>query len=571
MLKRWWELWPSRFDYELDALKAANIRYERDFSEFARGRLVLHLQVPMGEKLVRLDARFPDVYPYTRFELIAPDLDLPHHQNPFTKNLCLVGRASRNWDVDDTLADFIRDRLPRVLQAALSDDPSAVADVEEHQAEPFSDYYPYYPGALLLVDTDWLLDKTLDEGELVIGIHGPLQKLVRGAVLEVRDMRGNTLAQADDALRDLYTNAISGIWLRCKAPPLGPSAKDIFDILRSQGSSVKNAVWQRATDGRIQVIGLVFPDESGWRQSADGWIFLVRLRDAPKGFRLRQIYYLARAGRAGRSDLAARTPELKSLSRKRIAIVGLGCVGAPSVLEFARAGVGELRLLDHDFVEPGTISRWPLGLAIAGLPKADALKSFIRLHYPYTKVATWTHLIGSAFDQRESDLRVLDDLLQDVDLLYDATAEVGLQHLLSDLASARRVVYISTSTTPGAWGGCVARIRPGQTSGCWTCLQHSLNTGAIPAPPSDPRELVQPAGCAAPTFTGASFDISEVVLTGVRLSVATLCSGAGQGYPDFDWDVGIVSLRDSMGRVIAPRWDTFNLGRHPSCEVCASK
>jgi hypothetical protein len=103
------------------------------------------------------------------------------------------------------------------------------------------------------------------------------------------------------------------------------------------------------------------------------------------------------------------------------------------------------------------------------------------------------------------------------------------------------------------------------------CLQHFWEDRAIPLPPEDPKELVQPAGCAAPTFTGAGFDIMEVVLAGVRLSVATLCSEDSNAYPAIDWDVGILSMRDSTGGAIPPRWDTFNLERHPSCETCKNK
>jgi molybdopterin/thiamine biosynthesis adenylyltransferase len=569
MLKRWWELWPGRLEDELSALEDAGVQFEYDRSALQRGKIVLHLKVTLSGKPLRLEARFPDVFPYTRFEIIAPDLALHHHQNPIFKNLCLLERGSHNWEVTDRLADFIINRLPLVIKAGTSEDSSIVGDLEVHQAEPTSDYYPYLQDALLLVDSEWRLDNTIEDGELLIGIGGPLERHLRGAVIEVRDKKGIAVAQADGALRALYSKTISGVWLRCKTPPIVQNAQAAYVSLTRQFRSAKNAQWQQIADGRIQVIGIVFPEEVAWRRSGDGWAFLVGLQYPQKGFRfLREIHYWARAGRAGRLDLAARIPELKPLSKKQIAIVGLGCVGAPSVLEFARAGVGVLRLLDHDFVEPGTIARWPFGLAVAGLSKTDALKAFIRDHYPYSKVATWRHMIGNALDPQASDISVLNELLEDVDLLYDASAESGISYLLSDIARSKNIPYISVSTTPGGWGGRVARIRPGPNRGCWMCLQIAEKSGAISSPPGDSKELVQPAGCAAPTFTGAGFDIMEPVLSGVRLSVATLCSGAAGGYPDFDWDVGIVSLRDSTGRLIAPHWETFHLEREPSCEVC---
>ena len=156
-------------------------------------------------------------------------------------------------------------------------------------------------------------------------------------------------------------------------------------------------------------------------------------------------------------------------------------------------------------------------------------------------------------------------MLEGVDLVYDATAEVGIQHLLADLAIERSIPYLCISTTPGAWGGLVARIRPQHTEGCWICLQNALTDGTIPSPPFDPAGGVQPKGCADPTFTGAGFDVGQVALAGVRLAVATLSAGTNGGYPDVGWDVVVVSLRDPDRRMIAPQWETFSLARHPSC------
>lgn len=185
-------------------------------------------------KTLHLEARFPDYYPYTRFEVIAPDLNLRHHQNPIFKNVCLLGRASHNWEVTDKLADFITNRLPIVIRAGNSEDESVVVDLEEHQGEPLTDYYPYLLGASLLVDSEWQLDKTITEGELVIGTSGSSGKLLRGAILEIRDANRITIAQADVALRMLYKNTITGIWIRCQEPPTVQDAQTAYASVRRQ-------------------------------------------------------------------------------------------------------------------------------------------------------------------------------------------------------------------------------------------------------------------------------------------------------------------------------------------------
>ena len=570
MLQPWWEVWPGRLEHELKALDDAGIGYERDKRAFSEGKLVLRLHAKIADADVRLEALFPDIYPYTRFELIAPELNLRHHQNPISKNLCLIGSATENWHVDDTLAAFIRDRMPLVIEAANNEDLSAVTAIEEHQAEPVTAYYKYQAGSMVLIDSGWSLDPGVQAGEMSVGFRSLAEMPVRtGAVLEIKDSNDNTIAQADDSIQNLYPIRVPGIWLRSPVPILAEKGEDIYSTLRAQHRPLVDV--RRLRPGDIQVVGLLFSEELKWRKpGADGWIFLVRYRYMRRGFRPQDRCDIARAGRAGRSDLIARTPELRVLLKKKVAVIGLGCLGAPSTIEFAKAGVGVLRLVDHDFVEPGTIGRWPLGLSVAGLPKTEALKFFIKQNFPNTSVEAKTHMLGSGFNAAASDIRVLKDLLEDVDLIYDATAEIGVQHFLSDLAREKQITYACVSTTTGAWGGCVVRIRPGKSEGCWTCFQHALKDGTLPTPPADPAEPIQPSGCAAPTFTGAAFDVLQTALSGVRLCISTLCSGVSGGYPTIDWDVGILSLRDTEGKAITPTWATFALKRHPSCQVCGS-
>lgn len=280
-------------------------------------------------------------------------------------------------------------------------------------------------------------------------------------------------------------------------------------------------------------------------------------------------FYLARAGRAGPLDFAARVPLLRPLKDHRVALIGLGAIGAPSALEFARAGVGELRLLDGDIVEPGTTIRWPFGLDAAGRDKATVLANVITANYPYTTTLGIVHRIG-AVDGLLSDIEALSRALDGATLVLDATAEVGLQYLLSDLAAEAGIPYLCASSTAGAWGGVVARVRADGLHGCWSCLQRSLLDGRIAVPREDPAGFLQPSGCAAPTFTGAAFDLAEVALMGVRLAVSILCGGHPDAYPAIDWDVGVVTLRDADGNVLPPTWRTYTL-RHPDCPHCNSR
>jgi len=93
-------------------------------------------------------AVFSDLYPYFRFEIYAETVSLAHHQNPIGKNLCLIGRETVNWRASDTLADFIRDRLPTVLAAGRENSKDAVAGLRLTKLNRSPAYYRYAAGAL---------------------------------------------------------------------------------------------------------------------------------------------------------------------------------------------------------------------------------------------------------------------------------------------------------------------------------------------------------------------------------------------------------------------------------------
>jgi len=307
---------------------------------------------------------------------------------------------------------------------------------------------------------------------------------------------------------------------------------------------------------------------SGDMKYEDTWLFLIRQQHGET--------YLCRSQRVSESDFLARIPELAGLRQCSVGIVGLGGIGAPSALEFARCQVGELRLLEYDFVEAGTLVRWPFGMSVAGYPKLHVVYNAIKRNHPYTRLQAFPGRIGMA-SRRRPDARpqheVLSEFLDGLDLIYDATAEWGVQHLLSILASEWGIPQVYVSGTEGGWGGVVARCIPGQ-AGCWFCWKKHIEEGTIPAPPAQPNGLIQPRGCGTRTFTGAGFDLAPVVSQGVRVAVQTVLSSGssrsdGTSYPPSDFDVSVLYLRERKGTTSGcPRWEHYQLPVHSECPHC---
>lgn len=504
-----------------------------------------------AEKTITLVADFPTTYPYFRVEVAADGLDLVHHQDPYGKTLCLFGRDTGEWSPSFTLARVVCERLPLVLEAGNAVDASTVAGLEQHQAEPVTDYFPYAPGGMVIVDSTWDL-KGRTDGQLLLRAD-PGAWPLRGAVALVR-AAGERLAEATPVLLRAYPGSLElqGRWVSLPEPPGRNEPAAVMEAATRLDPALARPVWKQLNGRLVDIVGVAFPEETGWRETGIGWLFLVRTREGSPGGRI--VQHLIRAGRGGVDDLAVRSPDHARLRQRRVAIAGLGAIGAPSAIELARAGVGELHLLDFDFVDPGTISRWPFGIGAAGMPKTEAVGGFLAAHYPLTNALTWNRRLGQPTGDR-SELEVLDKFLGGVDLVYDASAEIGVQHLLSDLARERGIPYLAISTTFGARGGLVTAIRPAQTEGCWLCLQHALDDGTIEPPPSDPAGLVQPVGCASPTFTGAGYDTLHVALAGVRAAVGILLERAHPG-----WDVLVVRHGEF------PTYDTHRLDRHPRCD-----
>ena len=275
----WWDLYPAKLEQELQALKSEGITYCKDEDAFAKGICRLYLKVPIGEKVLELEAVFPDLYPYFRFEVKAHTLELTHHQNPFGKNLCLMGRATNNWQPSYTLAGILEERLAQVIQTGKSDDIEQVADLEEHQAEPISDYYSYANGASIIVESNWLIKPCFSSGSMLIGLNsrGPI---IRGAVFEVWDEFDRIIIDSDNRVRHAFElGCVKARWIRLSTPPRFEKPDELFKYL-SQNDNNSQRPSSLMGGGQIEIRAALFPEERAWRKNGEGWVFVCKYEGA---------------------------------------------------------------------------------------------------------------------------------------------------------------------------------------------------------------------------------------------------------------------------------------------------
>jgi hypothetical protein len=153
-----------------------------------------------------------------------------------------------------------------------------------------------------------------------------------------------------------------------------------------------------------------------------------------------------------------------SLSNKKVAIIGCGSVGGHVASALARAGVGELLLVDPDRFETANLFRHVLGQLLIGTYKAVSLAMVLGLDVPYLTVRP---------DPRRAQdvLRSDPTLLERFDVIVNATGDVTVTRWLNrDLHPRCPARIVHTWLEPLGLGGHALLTAEGGAPGCYECL-----------------------------------------------------------------------------------------------------
>jgi len=561
-LGRWFEQYPERLEHELQALRDSGFDPQVDGVARSQGLICLIIKGPIEGKEHTLEVRFPPGYPYFPFQIFAPSLHLQRHQDPYSKALCFIARIESEWRASDTAAQYLREQLPLIL---VSNKSEGLFAGEGQEGAPVTPYFLYQADSVVLIG-DWELGPEQTHGRLQLSVERDSEAnvLVRGAVKQILDQNGNLIGELDTRLSRQFQRPAAGRWVRLQARP---KSNHPAELLREAEQAWPALATPRFDNGK-DILGIAFPDEVRYREWGNNWIFLIRERagglkhrahNQPKQLRVS----LVRADHTGRSDLTARVPTLRSLENRHAAIFGLGALGSMVTWQLARAGVGRLSIVDCDFVNAGTTPRWIYGLSAAGRNKATVLFERLRAEYPLVEVNPIVTRLGNVYPTPADESVAM--AIATAEVIVDCTVEKTVHHYLSSVAWERRVPYIWASGTPGGWGGIVGRVTGRRDAGCWKCFLSQLLNKLIVEPEAEDSADVQMAGCDAPTFRGAGFDLDEISLMCARLTAATLCGESPGSYGNFAWDVATVNLRKD-GRPIAPEWRTYPLFPSEDCD-----
>jgi adenylyltransferase/sulfurtransferase len=151
----------------------------------------------------------------------------------------------------------------------------------------------------------------------------------------------------------------------------------------------------------------------------------------------------------------------QKLLRARVAIVGCGATGSALAGLLARAGVGTLRIIDRDYVEPSNLQRQSL------FDEADAAESLPKAIAAAHKISAFNSQI--AVEPKVEDLVPgnIETLLEGFDVILDGTDNFETRYLINDyaIANSRPWVYCAAVGSYAV----TLNVLPGQTA-CLACL-----------------------------------------------------------------------------------------------------
>lgn len=168
---------------------------------------------------------------------------------------------------------------------------------------------------------------------------------------------------------------------------------------------------------------------------------------------------------------------------KTVLIIGAGALGAASAEALVRAGIGQLVLIDRDYVEFSNLQRQQLYTeedAENRIPKAIAAKQHLKRIN--SDVTIQAHVMDGQVEE-------LEQLIPKANLVLDATDNFDTRLIINDISQKYQVPWI--------YGGCVGSyglsytIIPGLTP-CLQCMLESVPLGGA-SPTCDTVGVISPA------------------------------------------------------------------------------
>ncbi|GAE93979.1 sulfur carrier protein adenylyltransferase ThiF [Gracilibacillus boraciitolerans JCM 21714] len=151
----------------------------------------------------------------------------------------------------------------------------------------------------------------------------------------------------------------------------------------------------------------------------------------------------------------------EKLANKHVLLIGCGALGSSAAEMLARAGIGELTLIDRDYVELTNLQRQHL------FTEEDVKNKIPKVIAAVNKLQVINSEITINSVVMDATADNLADYIKKADLIIDATDNFDTRFVINDLAHKYRVPWIFGACVGSS--GMTFTIIPGQTP-CLNCL-----------------------------------------------------------------------------------------------------
>lgn len=224
-------------------------------------------------------------------------------------------------------------------------------------------------------------------------------------------------------------------------------------------------------------------------------------------------------------------PGQQKLKAARVALVGVGGLGAPAALYLAAAGVGRLALIDDDTVALSNLQRQVLfSTADIGQAKTAAAAARLAALNPHVAIEPVAARLTAANAAA---------LLAGADVILDGSDSFATRFCVNQAAHDLGVPLVSGAV--GRWEGQIGVF--GRNGPCYQCLV--------------PADAPEAEACSAVGIVGA---LAGVIGAMMALEAVKLLTGAGEALK------GRWLIYDGL----AGEARTLQLPQDPACPVCAA-
>ncbi len=156
------------------------------------------------------------------------------------------------------------------------------------------------------------------------------------------------------------------------------------------------------------------------------------------------------------------------LRKKVVTIIGIGALGTALANHLVRAGVGEVRLVDRDFVEESNLQRQML------FDEKDALEHLPKAVAAHNKLTAINSLVKIRSYIEDINASNIEDIVEGSHLILDGTDNMMTRYLINDVSVKLNIPWIYGGVVHSR--GMTTTIIPNKTP-CFRCLFPDVETG----------------------------------------------------------------------------------------------